>query len=604
MRNVRSASIWLCLACSLLTGQIGTEGAFFGTVTDTTGGSVPGAEVIATHTATGIIKAAVTDGQGTFNLFALPIGRYSISVKAKGFKAWTSSDLELTVGDRSRISPVLTVGEITDSVSVVANSDLLQTEKSSAETVVQLKQIRELPLDTRNPLALIALVPGMRYVSTQGGGEKGTFVQGQGLRQNKTQFQLDGVAANAPMDEGGTAIPNVDAIAEFTVETLNFSAENGRGPTQVKVATKSGTNEYHGTVWEYAQNDFFNARNTFAARTPRVRYNQFGAALGGPVMRNRTFFYGNFQGTVTKNAQVFNTQVVTPAMKLGDFSGLSKVIRDPLNNNQPFPGNIIPAGRFNASSKYFLPQIYSSPDGLFTATAGTSSNVWEGTGRMDHQITSSQRIYARYVTSRSPSLILGNTPTAYSNDMVTQHNIGVSYNWTMSPSTLLSLGGGMMRTSEEYTSPDFGVKNEALAAGVQGFPTAGREPWIGSPQIAFGNGYLGNSTYNTWGTPGRLWGSVYDGKADLHHYRGNHSIAVGMEYANVRTYASHGSCCVRVTSRSTISTRTTASLITCLDMLRPPLATRRSRISVRTTHRTWGCSSTITGASCRICPWK
>jgi len=544
MRNICIAWIWLCLACSLLPGQIGTEGAFFGTVTDSAGASVPNAEVVATHIATGISKQAVTDSQGNFNLFALPIGKYSVAVKAKGFKTWTLTDSELTVGARNRLSPVLTVGELTESVSVVSNAELLQTEKSSAETVVELQQIRQLPLDTRNPLALIALVPGMRYVSTQAGGEKATYVQGQGLRQNKTQFQLDGFASNAPMDEGGTAIPNVDAIAEFSVETLNFSAENGRGPTQVKVATKAGTNEIHGSVWEFNQNDFYNARNTFAAATPRVRYNQFGGAVGGPVIRNKTFFYGNFQGTVTKNSQVFNTQVVTPAMKQGDFSAVSRIIKDP-TTGLPFPGNIIPQARFNASSSYFLPQILSAPNGTFNTVAGTSSNVWEGTGRVDHQITQNQHVYGRYVTSRSPSLILGNTPTAYSNDMVTQHNLGLSYNWTISPNTLFSLGGGMMRTSEQYTSPDFGVKNEASAAGVQGFPTAGREAWIGSPQISFGNGYLGNSTYSTWGTPGQLWGHVYDGKADWRHYRGNHSLSAGIQLANVQTYASHGSCCVR-----------------------------------------------------------
>src|SRR4051794_25491686 len=122
MRNARNASIWLCLVCSFLSGQTGTEGAFFGTVTDPSGSSVPGAEVKATHNATGIVKLAVADGQGNFNLFALPIGKYSIAVTARGFKTWTVSEVELTVGDRSRLSPVLSVGEISESVSVVANT--------------------------------------------------------------------------------------------------------------------------------------------------------------------------------------------------------------------------------------------------------------------------------------------------------------------------------------------------------------------------------------------------------------------------------------------------------------------------------------------------
>src|SRR5262249_47374708 len=202
--------------------------------------------------------------QGNFSILSLPIGSYSVTVSANGFKQWQLSNVELTVGDRSRLSPVLQVGAISESISVNADAELLQTEKSTAESVVQMRQIRDMPLDTRNSLGLVAMVPGMRWVSTQSGGERATFVQGQGLRSNKTAFQLDGVSSNAPMDEGGTGIPNVDAIAEFSVETLNFSAENGRDPLQVKVATKSGTNQFHGAAWEVNQNDTYNARNTFA----------------------------------------------------------------------------------------------------------------------------------------------------------------------------------------------------------------------------------------------------------------------------------------------------------------------------------------------------
>src|ERR1035437_7964192 len=148
MRTICLASILFCLAGSLLPGQTGTEGAFFGTVTDSSGSYVPGAEIVATHLGTGLSKQTLTDVQGNFNMLALPIGKYTIRVKAKGFKTWEAAGAELTVGDRSRLSPVLTVGDISESVSVSADSELLQTEKSGAETVVQMQQIRELPLDT------------------------------------------------------------------------------------------------------------------------------------------------------------------------------------------------------------------------------------------------------------------------------------------------------------------------------------------------------------------------------------------------------------------------------------------------------------------------
>lgn len=542
------ASILLGLVSTfMLPGQVSTEGAFFGTVTDTTGSSVPGATVSATHLETGFTKQVATDPDGTFSLFALPIGKYSVTVKANGFKTWQLAGVELTVGDRSRLSPVLTVGEISESISITANAELLQTEKSSVESVVQMRQIRELPLDTRNPLALVSLVPGMRYVSTETGGERGTYVQGQGVRQNKTEFTLDGFISNAPMDEGGTGIPNVDAIAEFSVE-MNFSAENGRDPMQVKVATKSGTNEFHGSAWEFNQNDAYNARNTFALTTPRVRYNQFGAAAGGPVFRNKTFFYGNFQGTVVHNAQVFNQQAVTPAMEKGDFSALQHPITDPLNNNAPFAGNIIPASRINSASTYFLPilMVANSPGGLFKANAGTINDTWEGTGRIDHLITQTQRIYGRYVAVREPNTLLGYEPSAVTNDLVAQQNVGLNYTWTLSPRTVLTLGGGFLRTRESYTNSSLGVNNDALSAGIQGFPTAGREKWIGPPNINFGSGYNGIS-YAGWGVPGALYGGNYNGKGEVHMYRGKHTIAAGMDYTDVHTYGDHGSCCVRGT---------------------------------------------------------
>ncbi len=540
--------VCLCLFSTAigLLGQIGVEGSFFGTVTDRSGAVVPGAKVTVTHLTLGLAKTAISDAQGNFNVLALPIGTYAVTVAATGFKTWSAPRVELTVGDRGRISPVLEVGEVKNSITVTATGELLQTEKSSAETVVQMTQIRELPLDTRNPLALVSLVPGLWINSVQSGGERATYVEGQGLRYQKTGFQLDGLASNAPMDEGGTGMPNVDTIAEFSVETVNFSAENGRDPMQVKVATKSGTNELHGAAWEFAQNDKFNARNTFADKPPRVRRNQFGADAGGPVIRNRTFFFGAFEGTVIHNQQLWNTHAVTPAMEQGDFSALSKTIIDPLNHGAPFEGNRIPADRFSSASKYFLPMLLvaNSPGGLFRDNVGTVNDTWEGTGRIDHQITNSQRIYGRYVTVRQPSTLLGYRPQAVTNDLVTQHNLGVNYTWTASPHTVLTLLGGMLRTNETYTSPVLGKTNDDLQAGIQGFPTAGREKWIGPPRIRFGSGYP-DVQFAGWGAPGKLYGNVYNAKADLRSYHGAHTLSAGFEYAESHPFGDHGSCCVR-----------------------------------------------------------
>ena len=162
----------------------------------------------------------------------------------------------------------------------------------------------------------------------------GSTVQGFGMRSNQTEFQLDGLNANAAMDEGGITIPNVDTIAEFSVETSSFSAENGRNPLQVVMATKSGTNAFHGTLWEFNQNDKFSAKNAFSvANPPKLDRNQYGAAVGGPIVHSRTFFFGSVEATPIRRESLFNSVVPSAAMYQGNFSELTRAIRDPADRS-------------------------------------------------------------------------------------------------------------------------------------------------------------------------------------------------------------------------------------------------------------------------------
>jgi hypothetical protein len=539
------------LAPFALLSQIGTEGSFFGTVTDATGAIVPNAEVTVTNAGNGFTRTVTTGQDGNFDTLSLPLGQYSVSVTAKGFKKWELEKTDLNVGDRDRLSPVLQVGQLSETVSVSTTSEVLQTETAATQTVVQMQQIRELPLANRNPLTLVALVPGMRWDSTQTGAERATYVQGEGLRNNKTAFQLNGLNSNAPSDEGGTAIPNVDTVAEFNVETGNFSAESGRDPIQVRVVTKAGTNELHGDVWEFLQNDILNARKTFAVSKNTVRYNQFGAAVGGPIIRNKTFVFGSFQGTTISNAKVYNSLAVTQAMKTGDFSALSKVIKNPFTGGTPFVGNKIPASMIDPASKYFLPLILepNSADGFFRANASSSDNTWEGSMRVDHQITDSQRIYGLYVNIREPRTVLGYNPvpSITGSDEIKQQNIGLNYTWTISANTVLTASAGTLRTNETYANPNLGKQNDDQLAGIQGFPTTGREAWIGPPDITFtgGNGYTGITFPGGYGVPGSIWGDSYNAKVGINRIAGNHTLAFGFEYGDWRALASHGSAAPR-----------------------------------------------------------
>ena len=522
-----------------LRGQVGTQGSILGTVVDSSKAVLPGATVTVTNLDTGLVQTATSDAAGNFEILALPIGAYSVTVSMTGFKTWQLARLVLTVGERSRVAPVLDVGNVSEQVSVVGGAALLQTERSSVQTVVQMEQIRELPLSIRNPVVLVNLVPGMRFTGA-GGPERGSTVQGFGTRSNQTEFQLDGLNANAAMDEGGITIPNVDTIAEFSVETSSFSAENGRNPLQVVMATKSGTNAFHGTAWEFNQNDRFSAKNAFSlSDPPKLDRNQYGAAVGGPVVHNRTFFFGSFEITPTRSEDLYNSVVVQEPMLSGDFSAASHAILDP-RTGQPFPNNVIPGDRISSASTFFFPYLLTpnSPDGRFRAVAPVTDDTYQYTARVDHQLTSNQRVYGRWVMNKNTNDSPGYSPEVRSANETTQHNIGFNYTNTLTSNMLLTVTAGYLKSDNRFTSPVVGNENLAELAGIRGIGTAGREDFIGLPNVGI-SGYTGFNT--AFGVNGRLWSDVTNAKASLNWLRGAHSISTGYEFNDRSVFGRHGS---------------------------------------------------------------
>jgi hypothetical protein len=538
--------IYILLVClsflSPLHAQIGTQSSLTGTVDDMSGAVIPGAEISVVNLATLQSITATSDDHGSFNVLALKPGNYKITVSAQGFSAWIMPSLTLSVGERSRIAPTLKVGSSTEVVNVAGSTGLLQTDNSTVETVIQMQQIRELPLDTRNPLGLVSLVPGMIYQGTTVGSFRDSFVQGNGLSNNRTNFQLDGLTSNTSSSEGGTAIPNVDAIQEFSVQSVNSGAEQGRDPTQVLAITKAGTNEFHGTLFEFNQNDLFSARNAFALKKNRIRYNQFGGTLGGPIVRNKTFFFGSYQQTVIGNDVVFNQYVVTPEMKAGDFSALSTPIINPYTHT-PFSGNIIPQSMINNASKYFLDYFTTpnSPGQYFKALAKAPNITHEYVGRIDHQITPAQHIFARFAYIREPITVIGYRPSVQSSNTTTEPSLGGSYTWTISPKTLLTLTGGFMRDAFTYNNPALGKQNDSELAGIQGIPSAGREAWIGPPAVGVSGYQAFSFGGGGYGGPGSQSGGMYNGKAAISRVSGSHLLEAGGEYLNRTAYGNHGS---------------------------------------------------------------
>jgi hypothetical protein len=534
----------LCAVASL--AQIGSDASLLGVVTDASGAVVPQAVVTVVNLNTGLQKSATTGETGDFEISALPVGPYSVSVSRPGFSTWKVARVDLAVASRQRISPVLSPGEVTQQVNVEATAELIQTDRSSVSTVVEEKQIRELPLNGRNPVQLVSLAPGMRFLG-RSGPERGSTVQGVGGRDDQTEFQLDGLNANAGMDERGMAIPNVDTIAEFSVETNSFTADQGRNPLQVLMLTKSGTNEFHGTAWEFLRNEKLDAFNTFAkrpgARKPKLSRNQFGATLGGPVLRNKTFFFLSFEGTTIRQERIYNSNTVLPEMLNGDFSSLATPIRDPLTN-QPFAGNRIPADRIASSSKFFFPYLLlpNSPGALFRSVAPVPEDTWEGTARLDHQITDAQRIYGRWVvydnTQQSPDY----RPDVVQANNTRQHNIALNYTYNVRPTWLLNIGANYMNSFNRFSSPVVGIDNLTENAGIRGFATPGREGSTGLPTVAI-TGYTGFQA--PWGNPGRLWMEAKNFKVTTGLIRGRHTINLGYELNDRTTFGQHASFATR-----------------------------------------------------------
>jgi hypothetical protein len=537
-----------CFAVALMwcfvlpaTAQTGTEGSILGTVVDASGAAVPGAAVAVTNVETGIAAKAVTDANGYFQVLALHRGAYSVTVQKPGFASWQLERMEVTSQENKRVSPVLTVGTTQQQVTITAGVDLVQTEDAAVAGAIEESQIRELPLNGRDSIQMVELTPGMRYLGLGGNTDTRT-VQGLGMRTDQTLFTVDGQDHNDPSTEGGMIIPNLDSVAQFRVETSNFTAASGRQPLQVKLITKGGTNEYHGTLFEFLRNDMFDARNTFALTRPKLRRNQFGGSAGGPIRKDKTFFFASFEDTIIRTETLFNSFAIPPALLTGNFGGTK--ITDP-RTGQPFPNNQIPAARFSGAAKFFLPyflQPNTSTGDRFVAQAPIPDNATNLFMRIDHQISSTKRIYGRWTRAQHSSENLDYKPDIYSNQDIAQHSVGLSFDWTLTPRMVLSLGSEFSHSTTIGTSPVVGKENLNQEAGLQGFPSTLMENTIGLPTV-------GITAYSGFSYPQQVPSSfkreLFGELATLNVVLNRHTIALGAEYSDRRTATHHASAAPR-----------------------------------------------------------
>lgn len=396
------AKVFLCAVLAALSLRAQTTTAeIAGSVRDSQGLGVPEAKIALVNTTTGQRFTAASTQAGTFLVRALPVGAYTLTAEAAGFKTHRRQNLLLTAGQVLGVVVELEVGAVSEAVTVTAELAPVDTQTGILATVVDRKRIEDLPLNGRNILALAALTPGVTRVATANGPSFGQqSINVNGNRADATNVMLDG----APMyyaHRGAAMIqPPPDAVQETKITTNGVEAEFKRGAAAITTVTRGGTNEFHGSAWNYLRNDAFDARSFFAARVSKLRYNQFGAAVGGPILRNKAFFFGSYQGYRSPTERLASSAFPpTQAEREGNFaSTIGQAPRDPLNNNQPFPGSVIPRARFDSVSLKLLERIPlpNQSDGRFLAQVPISDRGNMYLGRVDYDFNPSDRSTVRY----------------------------------------------------------------------------------------------------------------------------------------------------------------------------------------------------------------
>jgi carboxypeptidase family protein/TonB-dependent receptor-like protein len=506
-------------------------------VVDPSGAAISDAKLSVRSLDTGLQKISTSNSEGTFTFTALPVGNYEVTVEKPGFSKFVQTGITLTVDQPVNIPVRLQVGSVQEQVTVTEDAELINTESGTVGQLINSKRIVDLPLDGREPQALLFLAAGTvnetgNYclVNCQGGvypGEQDANVNGAGPRS--VNYEMDGGGHNDTYLNANLPFPNPDAMQEFNVETDNLSAQYGIGAgAVVNMVTKSGTNDIHGDVFEFVRNGDFNARNFFAPRQDTLKRNQYGGAIGGPILKNKLFYFGTYQGTKIRSAAQGNVAFVpTAAERTGDFSGSGITVTDPITG-VAYQGDKIPSTQLSAPAQYFLNHIPlpNGPNGQLTfAGANVVQNDDQYLLKMNW-LTGKNQLNGSWFWTRfnePPDVSIGsqNIIAADGNgNQVTVKNLALNNTYSFSPSLLSN-------TWFSWTSQTGG----SLSGAPFGFPTAGIQIAAPTPpEIAmFVDGYFGVNT-NHLGVFNR---GDYSFREDVTVVHGAHEIHIGGEATHI-----------------------------------------------------------------------
>src|SRR5437773_590981 len=423
-----------------------------GIISDASGAVVPGSTVTVTNASTGVLQTVVSGPNGAFEVRYLVPGSYVVQAELPGFRTERRS-IELRLGQMARLTFALHVGQIGEVIDVVAKGLLLETQSGVTGNVVTAEALVNLPLSGRNFTTLGNLTAGVVASGTQ--------FRASGARGMYQQVSFDGVSALNNRGNNLFMYPSVDAVEEFKVQATNYTAEyGGHAGANVQLQLKSGSNTFQGSAFDYLRNDALDARNYFSRppqSKPQLERNQFGAVASGPIRRGKTFFMGSYEGLRETRESAAQANVLTPAMRQGDFSGVAGlVLRDPLTGLQ-FPGNIIPANRLDPLAVSIVNKYQPLPNqsgaNNLGGVTGSEDNYDQFLTRIDHVVSNRQKIFGHYIYTKrdNPTIpINANFPVAR---LFNNHSAAIQHVTTWSDKVLNEVRFGYMRGDLNRLSP-------------------------------------------------------------------------------------------------------------------------------------------------------